>query len=147
MYQKYSRLINKEHKLTFARKKILDALIISTTHQTADEIYQYLRVMSKELGIATVYRTLDLFEKLNIVEVLIKDQTKYYKIVNPNQKNHIHFICSDCQDIVEFDDPVLLDLDQKIREYMSDTYKHQITEHLSVTGICKKCLIKKETEI
>lgn len=151
MYQKYSRLINQDYKLTFARKEILNVLILSTVHQTADEIYQTLHNLSQKLGISTVYRTLELFEALNIVEVLMKDQTKYYKIVNPTHRNHIHFICKVCEQIIEYDDPEMLELDKKLKQYMNHHYCHQITEHLSLTGICKNCLTvynkKKETEV
>jgi len=147
MYQKYSRLITQDYKLTSARKTILDVLILNTTHQTADEIYQNLRMVSKKLGIATVYRTLELFEKLNIVEVLMNDQTKYYKIVHPSQKNHIHFICKVCEQIIEYDDSEMLEFNKKLNEYLYEHYHHEITEHISLTGICETCLTKKETEV
>ncbi|MBI9014560.1 MAG: transcriptional repressor [Clostridiales bacterium] len=140
MHQRYSRLIKKDNKLTSARYEILDILISSTLHQTAAEIYQKLRDLSHKRGIATVYRTLELFESLNIVEVLMKDHTKYFKIVNPNHQNHIHFICSVCKRIIEYDDPEILEFNRKLKEYITHLYCHQITEHLSLTGICNNCM-------
>jgi|GEM_PF-1200206 len=147
MYQKYSRLINQDNKLTFSRKIMLDVLILNKTHQTADDIYQNLRTGSEKIGLATVYRTLELFDELNIVEVLMKDQTKYYKIVHPSHKNHIHFICKVCNQIIEYDDSKMLELNKKLNDYINEHYCHEITEHLSLTGICKTCLTKKETEV
>ena len=56
------------YKLTKQRKDILMVMIEHhDKHLSCDEIYRYVTVRNKELGIATVYRTLQLFESLNMV--------------------------------------------------------------------------------
>ena len=71
----------------------------------AEEIYQ--RVKNDKIGLATVYRSLKLFERLGIVKEIPMDGVKYYELKIYSKKPlHIHFKCSNCNVIIDIDDAV-----------------------------------------
>lgn len=134
MYGYYIRLIKKHGKLTYARKMILDELLLITEHVSVES----LRLRLKTLGIATIYRTLELFESLCIVESVKSGQKKFYKIKSPTEPFHIHVICEKCQQIEEYDyhelEHVISSLDLQFQ-----------ISHIVIKGKCKKCLDEKAT--
>lgn len=137
MFLYYSRLIEKEHRLTYARKKVLDALIMINEHQTVDDIHKKCH----DIGIATVYRTLDLFESLAITETVHIDQVKYYKINQPHHKFHIHYICDTCGKLFEFQDDSFGD-EQRVLVSSFEKKFHHSVHQITMTGVCSMCITK-----
>ena len=75
----YRELLTRNNiKNTKQKEKILLELMQSSSHLMAEEIYQ--RVKNDKIGLATVYRSLKLFERLGIVKVIPMDGVKYYEL-------------------------------------------------------------------
>ncbi len=138
MYGYYSRLINERFKMTHARNRLLNELIITTEYITADDLY----FRCKEISIATVYRTLDIFEQLEIVESVNRGQSKLYKIRHPKQSFHIQFVCKECDQIFQFDDPEMYQAFSMIKSYIETQFHHMLDDNLLLEGVCDSCLTK-----
>ena len=100
----YRELLTRNNiKNTKQKEKILLELMQSSSHLMAEEIYQ--RVKNDKIGLATVYRSLKLFERLGIVKEIPMDGVKYYELKIYSKKPlHIHFKCSNCNAIIDIDD-------------------------------------------
>lgn len=63
-----TQLEQDSHRLTPQREAIVDVLIANANdHLSAEEVYMFTRDLHSEIGLATVYRNLELLEKLGIV--------------------------------------------------------------------------------
>lgn len=125
--------ILKKHdiRVSHQRLMILDYLVNNRTHPTADDIYKDLKSKDPILSQATVYNTLNLFVKNNIVSELDFNQSR--KRYDFYQKHHAHFICENCGDI--------LDLNVDIDNFKFDGLEgYEINNvDLTIRGICPNC--------
>ena len=65
------RIKDKKYKLTNQRQTILQAFIdADENHLSAEDVYQLVKKVAPEIGLATIYRTLDLFTELDLVKRL-----------------------------------------------------------------------------
>jgi Fur family transcriptional regulator, ferric uptake regulator len=115
------------YKGTPQRMAVLRALV-EEQHQSLEEI----RARCPEVGLVTVYRTLDLLGSLGIVRRLdLGDRARYELAEN----HHHHLICESCGDISEFDE---CPLDPKLLPPGSADF--EVSAHsLEVYGRCGAC--------
>ena len=137
---KYKSILRKEgYKLTSLRKAILNTIIENIReHLSCEEIFNLVSVDYPEIGIATIYRTLQLFESLNIVvKVDFDDGFSRYEIKrNTNDHHHHHLICLDCGKIIE----VQIDLLESLESTIESQEDFSITDHnVKFYGYCKTC--------
>lgn len=132
-------LKSKGYKLTAQRECILNIIIEnSDKHLTVDEIYNYVNQKNKTIGIATVYRTIMLFEELGVLSKLVFDgRIIRYELSSLDEKHtHHHLICVKCNKIMEVKEDLLEDLEKQVE----DKYKFSILDHnLKILGICNEC--------
>lgn len=125
------------YKLTAQRKDILDVLIDNSgKHYSAEELYEEVKRINPDIGLATVYRTLELMCQLGIAHQLDFDYNfKRYEL-NLEGEHHHHLICIDCGKIIEFNDQDLEDFEKRLEE----DYQFRIIEHrIKFYGQCKEC--------
>lgn len=111
----------------------------SSSHLMAEEIYQ--RVKNDKIGLATVYRSLKLFERLGIVKEIPMDGVKYYELKIYSKKPlHIHFKCSNCNVIIDIDDADI-NLDYiKLNQKVEMKRELEVNDaNITLLGLCKKC--------
>ncbi len=136
----YRELLTRNNiKNTKQKEKILLELMQSSSHLMAEEIYQ--RVKNDKIGLATVYRSLKLFERLGIVKEIPMDGVKYYELKIYSKKPlHIHFKCSNCNVIIDIDDADInldyIKLNQKV-EMKRELEVNDV--NITLLGLCKKC--------
>lgn len=127
------------YKLTDQRMKVFECLENSKDeHMTTEEIHQKLKENDKNIGIATVYRTLLLFDELGIVQKLeIDDSGTRYELVDEFESHHHHhLICNHCGKVEE----VKTDLLDEVEEKIAGSHDFQIENHdLYFYGKCKTC--------
>mgnify|MGYP001054462100 FL=1 len=130
-------------KVTTQRLAILEVLYSRPgRHMTAEEIYDLVKDDHPEIGLATVYRTIQLLSDLDLIDKLnLDDGYVRYEIGVRNQDSechhHHHLICQDCGQIFAFQDDLLNDLEEKIEEATGFRVKdHEVIFY----GHCKKCL-------
>lgn len=134
-------------KLTPQRLSILDVIISQEgKHLTIEEIYEIVRRTKPEIGVATVYRTIQLFDELGLVTKLdINDGVYRYELNHEEEiHNHHHLICNECGKVEEVDGDFL----DGVEEQIEKEYKFKIQDHsLKFFGLCKDCANKKGKEI
>jgi Fe2+/Zn2+ uptake regulation proteins len=110
-------------------------------HLSAEELYILVKKQNPEIGLATVYRTLDILAEIG---VLLKNdfgdgRTRYEFSRKDEQHHHHHLICLECGNVSEFDDDLLESLETVIMK----RNKFKVKDHdLKFYGYCNKC--KKE---
>ena len=113
-------LKKKGYKLTPQRRAIVDTIIQSEgKHLTAEEIYDEVKKICPEIGLATVYRTIQLFEQIGLVSKLqLNDGCSRYEIVHSDERHmHHHLICNICNAVIEVEDDLLEQLEEKINSH------------------------------
>lgn len=134
------RLISKSaHKVTPQKILILEVMMSSRNHLSAKDIYDKLK--EKNIGFATIYRSLNLFIELNIIKKIDIDNTTYYemKIFSKNPF-HIHFKCSKCDSIIDINNKdINIDYIGIIRKVEFEENFQIDDSDIMFTGICDKC--------
>jgi len=134
------RLQESQHKLTIQRRTVLQVFIDNPgKHLSAEDVYAILRAKPMDIGLATVYRSLELLAQLNILQRMeFGDGCSRYEICNMNQDEHQHHhpICMKCGKVIEFFDDILDELEQVVAEKSS----FKIVDHqVKIFGYCKEC--------
>lgn len=123
------------HRLTRARRAILQALISSGGHHTADELAEIVRGNQPGVGRMTVYRTLDLLHDLGLVQPVYQGTGAAHYVLM-DEGHHHHLICSQCDRVFEFDDCAA----QEMSKALSERFNFQIQGHLlEFYGVCPNC--------
>ncbi|MBE5968533.1 MAG: transcriptional repressor [Lachnospiraceae bacterium] len=129
-------------KVTNQRIAILEVLNSRPgEHLTAEEIYDLVRVKYPDIGLATVYRTIQMLSELNLIDKLnLDDGYVRYEISKNDAEetghHHHHLICLDCGNIYTFQDDLLETLEKRIK----DTLGFDVVDHeVKLYGHCKKC--------
>lgn len=134
-------------KVTNQRVRVLEVLSNSNDkHLTAEEIYELIKVDYPEIGLATVYRTIQLLLELNLIDrINLDDGFVRYEIgnmdANSEKHHHHHLICLDCGKVFSFEDDLLDELEKRIMDNVS----FKVLDHeVKLYGKCKDCLAKEE---
>lgn len=134
-----SNLKEKGYKLTPQRRAIVDIIISNEgSHLTTEELYDLVKIECPEIGLATVYRTVQLLEELGVVSKLdLNDGCYRYELVRDDENHqHHHLICSQCGKVIEVQGDLLEVLEQEIET----KYDFQIKNHsVKFYGICSEC--------
>ncbi|CAI2634402.1 Peroxide operon regulator [Apilactobacillus kunkeei] len=139
MYEKaLETLRNNNVRITPQRQIILKYLINHDNHPSVDTIYEALKQEFSNLSIATIYNTLQLFEKLDIIIALPAEDggIRYDFFGSP----HFHAICDNCGKIEDIDFPNYKQLKQELAKEAMDQVGFQTNKiHIEVFGLCKNC--------
>ncbi len=137
------RLKEKGSKLTPQRRATLNVIIENKgEHLNTEEIYELVRKDCPEIGLATVYRTLQLLEEMEIISrINLDDGCSRYEIKTDDEDHqHHHLICQKCNKIIEVKIDLLDNLEMEIeKEYDFDIKDHK----LKFFGLCSECKAKK----
>ena len=129
---------------TMPREAILEFLSRSSKHMSAKEIYASLYDTHPEMGLTTVYRTLDLLARMGIITKLtLGDGQSRYEFKSSEKKDHHHhLICTICGKIINYSEFLdeELRLVKKTEERLAKKYDFKILDHnIEFFGICVKC--------
>ena len=129
-------LAQKNLRVTAQRQAIVDTVLNTKQHFTAEQLLEWSRRRDKSVSRATVYRTLPLLTEGGLVREM--DFGKDYKFYDPNymeHPNHNHIICNDCEKIVEFESDKIEKLECEITQRLGFSIKAQ---RLQITGSCEE---------
>ncbi len=129
-------LRRKGYRLTPQREAVIKILLENPNqHLAADDIYAMVRKSHPEIGMATVYRTLDLLSKEKIINQLNFEEG-YCRYELESQAHHHHLVCLKCGKITEFNDQLL----EKMEEALAAEQEFQIVgSQLKFYGYCAQC--------
>ncbi|EGW41927.1 Fur family transcriptional regulator [Desulfosporosinus sp. OT] len=137
--QACERLHNNDYKVTRQREIILYTFMAnSARHLSAEDVFLLLKDQHSDIGLATVYRTLDILSELGVIHRNDFGDGKYrYEITNEDaHPHHHHLICLDCGSVAEFDDYLLESLEAQISKKNNFKVKYH---NLKFYGYCQKC--------
>ncbi|HXF61068.1 MAG TPA: Fur family transcriptional regulator [Caldilineaceae bacterium] len=122
------------YKITPPRLAVLEVIGQEGEHLHPNEILAHAKAIHPALGRATVYRTLELLTQLGIVRpIYVGEQGPTYIRADGD---HHHLVCSQCGQIVDFDECVAGAMAQELGE----RFGFLITSHLlEFYGICAGC--------
>ncbi|KPU45852.1 ferric uptake regulation protein [Oxobacter pfennigii] len=133
----------KGYKYTIQREKIFEILMKhGEEHLTATGIYELVKLNHPDISMATVYRTLLIFEELHIINKLGSENeyNRYEFNANNDAHKHYHLICVKCGQIKDIKENFMTDMSENILEkyhFIVNGYSQRLY------GICKDCLVKK----
>ena len=128
------KCIKKGVKLTDQRKIIAKIMSESNDHPNVDELYKRVSKVDSKISIATVYRTVKLFEESGIItkHEFKGGKARYEEI---NESHHDHLIDVKTGEIIEFVDEEI----EKLQKKVAEKYGYKLVDHkLELYGIKKK---------
>lgn len=124
------------HRASRARNAVIDLLAGNDCCVSAQEIFDELRRRRRSVGLATVYRVLDLLQERGLVQRLDFGDLARYEAVLPSGEHHHHLVCGDCGRVEPFaDDPLERALDR-----LSGRLGYALDAHdVVLRGSCAQC--------
>ena len=133
------KLKDDKYQLTPQRRAVLAALNDELAlHPTAEDIYAQAKKYYSGIGLATVYRTLELLTELQILNPIIvpKGSTRY----EAAHRQHAHFICLNCGQIFDVDDG-LSQFTNRVEKGADFTVT---STSVQLFGYCHRCALEKK---
>jgi len=127
------QLKDKGVRFTPQRQAILEFLLETESHPTADEIYHHVKAKFPGVSLGTIYNTLNMLkEHGHLLELSYGDMSSRF---DGNPENHYHIVCSKCGMVADYHRP-LIDIDQEVMEKSGFLIEGHRMEFY---GICPKC--------
>jgi len=120
-------------RFTPQRQAILEYLLGTDAHPTAEEIYLHVRARFPGVSLGTIYNTLNMLKEHGyILELSYGDMSSRF---DGNPRNHYHIVCTLCGKVKDFHRPLL-----QMEEEASATSGFQVVGHrLEFYGVCPEC--------
>jgi len=137
------------HRMTVPRQAILDALSKTSKHLSAEDVYIAVHKTYSNVGLTTVYRTLELLVQMGLVfKFDFGDGRARYELSEgpKGERHHHHLVCTSCGRIVDYIDFIdeEVELLTQTEKGLSKKYNFEITNHLiQFYGVCDTCRSKK----
>ena len=128
-------------KVTSQRLMVLNILSAhGDEHLTAEEIYDLAKEESPEIGLATIYRTVQVLLELHVIEkVTFDDGFARYELNGEETGSghrHHHAICTQCGKVYSLETDLLDTLEKQVFESLG----FEVTDHeVKLYGLCSAC--------
>ncbi|NGP43642.1 transcriptional repressor [Bacillaceae bacterium SIJ1] len=133
------QLHQQSYKLTPQREATVRVLLEhEEDHLSAEDVYLLVKEKAPEIGLATVYRTLELLTELKIVDKInFGDGVSRFDLRKEGADHfHHHLVCIECGKVEEIEEDLLEDVEKVVeRDFYFKVKDHRLTFH----GICKTC--------
>lgn len=127
------------YKLTPQRESTVRVLLENEEdHLSAEDVFLLVREKSPDIGLATVYRTLELLNELNVVDkIQFGDGVSRFDLRQEGAAHfHHHLVCIECGAVDEIQEDLLED----VEAIVENKWKFIIKDHrLTFHGICHRC--------
>ncbi len=121
------------YRLTPQRIAIVQAILESPDHPSAEEIYQRVSAVFPMISLATVYTTLDVLKNVSEVqEFSVGGRTRY----DGNPQPHIHLICERCHSVMDWREEVAFPIPEDA--IVASGFRPR-SYRLEVHGLCLRC--------
>lgn len=123
------------YKLTPQRRAVIWAIASSQDHLTPATIYEKVHQEQPNIGLVTVYRTLEILAELELIcELHAGGICHSYTISTP--QHHHHLICSNCGIVIDFTSHDVSELEQSVSEESGFRIDGHLLEFF---GLCQAC--------
>lgn len=126
------------HRASAPRAAVVELLGRQSCVLSAREISERLHADGTPVGIATVYRTLELLARMKLVQRLDMgtDPARYEPALPGGDHHHHHLVCEQCSEVTAFDDP---DLERAI-DRLARELDYRVGDHdVVLRGLCPEC--------
>lgn len=125
------------YRLSAPRSAVVGCLADLGCSVTAKEIGDRLRERGEDIGVASIYRTLDLLDSLRLARrVDAAEGVARYEPIDPSGEHHHHIVCESCGEVSPFEDGEL----ERAIERLSARVDFAITAHdVTLRGECPDC--------
>jgi Fur family transcriptional regulator, ferric uptake regulator len=135
----HDHMVKRGLRSTDQRRLIVETFFTSPNHVSIEELLAQVRQQDPRVGYATVYRTLKLLTECGVAfERKFGDGLTRYELAD-EASHHDHLICVDCGKIIEFEEPKIEELQERIAQrygFLLKTHKHEMY------GTCSDCQAK-----
>ncbi len=132
-------LRQKKYRNTQERFFVLDSLLAFDTHFSADELYLAMRQNGINVSRATIYSTLDLLTKCNILmKHRFQGESAHFELAD-KMPNHDHLICTECGHITEFQEESLHAISESISKRLNFTPRSHSLQIFAVCNDIRNC--------
>jgi len=122
-------------RVTNQRALLLEIIRRGEKHLDAYELYRCAREKEPRLNLSTVYRALQKFKELGLVEEVHFGEAHHHYEVKQSSEHH-HLVCLGCGRVVEFECPLTC----QVRKGVAETTGFEITSSkVRMTGYCPQC--------
>ena len=137
LLERFRRHLREHHQpVTRQRDRVAQVVFRSDDHLSVDGILRELKQQGEQVGIATVYRTLDLLVESGLVRA--HEFGEGFRRYEPmtTQAGHEHLICERCGRVVEFANERL----ERMLPVLADEQGFQHQRHrVEIYGVCREC--------
>jgi Fur family transcriptional regulator, ferric uptake regulator len=125
------------YRLSAPRSAVVETLATLGCSVTAKEIADRLRERGDDVGVASIYRTLDLLDRLRLARrVDAAEGVARYEPIDPSGNHHHHIVCERCGAVTAFEDHEL----EHAIEQLSRRVDYAIDAHdVTLRGQCPGC--------
>jgi Fur family ferric uptake transcriptional regulator len=125
------------YRLSTPRAAVVETLADLGCSVTAKEIADRLHDRGQDVGVASIYRTLELLDKLRLTRrVDAAEGVARYEPLDPSGEHHHHIVCDTCGEVAAFEDS---DLERAI-ERLANQVDYSIDGHdVTLRGECPAC--------
>jgi len=133
----YQKINQNYYRLTPQRAVVLQVMIDNQgKHLSAEDVLREARKKSPNIGIATVYRTLEKLASINVLYKTVFEGGRYrYELSIGDEHQHHHLICLNCGSITEMEDDLLHILEERLEK----SGFHVVDHELKFYGYCPEC--------
>jgi Fur family transcriptional regulator, ferric uptake regulator len=119
--------------MTPQRQLVLDA-VRELGHATPEQICSQVQRAAPAVNITTIYRTLDLMERIGLVRhTHLGHGAPTY---SEQEHQHVHLVCHSCGTVTEADTDLMADLADRLRD---ETGFDLDASHIALSGTCNNC--------
>ena len=125
------------HRSGGARQAVVELLAQTDCCLSAQEIADRLKTRRSRVGIASVYRAIDVLQGIGLVQrVDVGEGTSRYEAVVPGGEHHHHIVCESCGRISAFEDQGL----ERAISCLAGRIGHRVYRHdVLLHGHCTRC--------
>jgi Fur family ferric uptake transcriptional regulator len=131
--------------MTWGREETLDVLSQAEEDLSAEDIYMMVHQIYPNIGLTSIYRTLDILTNICLVKKFDFGQGRAkYELAegSSGKRHHHHLVCTGYDHIIDYTDFIdeEIALLRKTEEGLSKKYNFTITNHLiQFYGLCHSC--------
>jgi len=127
IYIKFEQALKSENiKLTPQRQAIFSNIMDFEGHRECDDIYDSLLADDITISKATIYRTLDILVKYDLIRKLVIGDGKAKYEPKIGKPHHDHMICIETGEIIEFDNAEI----EKLQELEAEKRGYKVIKHV-----------------
>jgi Fur family ferric uptake transcriptional regulator len=125
------------YRASAPRAAVVDALAELGCSSTARDIAARVEGGGGSVGLASIYRTLELLEQMRLVQRLdMGEGTARYEPAHPGGEHHHHIVCERCGNVAAFEDPGL----ERAIERLAGRIDYTVDGHdVTLRGECPDC--------